>query len=134
MNFPGKNTEVDGYPLGYLPNPGFELSSPALAGGFFTTEPPGKALFHPKKNPKVYFIYFYKYYSENIAECKEDCIKIIPFRLYLFGNLLTKIQGDTNVVRSLNSTKMIKLKNENLSHQSFFPKSITVAISVCLFR
>ena len=25
-----------------LPNPGIELLSPALAGGFFTTEPPGK--------------------------------------------------------------------------------------------
>ena len=25
-----------------LPNPGIELTSPVLAGGFFTTEPPGK--------------------------------------------------------------------------------------------
>ena len=33
--------------LGDLPNPGIEpasLMSPALAGRFFTTEPPGKAL------------------------------------------------------------------------------------------
>ena len=32
-------------PLGDLPNPGIELGcpvSPTLAGGFFTTEPPGK--------------------------------------------------------------------------------------------
>ena len=29
-------------PPGDLPNPGMELVSPALAGGFFTTEPPGK--------------------------------------------------------------------------------------------
>ena len=32
-------------PPGNLPNPGTELASPkspALAGGFFTTEPPGK--------------------------------------------------------------------------------------------
>ena len=32
---------------GYLPNPGIEpmsFMSPALAGGFFTTEPPGKPL------------------------------------------------------------------------------------------
>ena len=29
-------------PLGELPNPGIELESPAGAGGFFTTEPPGK--------------------------------------------------------------------------------------------
>ena len=27
---------------GNLPDPGIELVSPALAGGFFTTEPPGK--------------------------------------------------------------------------------------------
>ena len=27
---------------GYLPNPGIEPMSPALAGGFFTAEPPGK--------------------------------------------------------------------------------------------
>ena len=29
-------------PPGDLPDPGIELVSPALAGGFFTTEPPGK--------------------------------------------------------------------------------------------
>ena len=28
--------------LGYLPDPGIELPSPALADEFFTTEPPGK--------------------------------------------------------------------------------------------
>ena len=28
-------------PAGGLPNPGIEPTSPALAGGFFTTEPPG---------------------------------------------------------------------------------------------
>ena len=30
---------------GGLPDPGTESSSPELAGGFFTTEPPGKAYF-----------------------------------------------------------------------------------------
>ena len=29
---------------GELPNPGIKLASPALAGGFFTIEPPGKPL------------------------------------------------------------------------------------------
>ena len=29
--------------FGDLPDPGIEPKSPALAGGFFTTEPPGKA-------------------------------------------------------------------------------------------
>ena len=28
---------------GYLPNPGIKQESPVLAGGFFTTKPPGKA-------------------------------------------------------------------------------------------
>ena len=32
------------FSLGDLPNPGIELESPALAGGFFTTEPPGKPI------------------------------------------------------------------------------------------
>ena len=31
---------------GDLPNPGIELMSPVLAGGFFTTEPPGKPQLH----------------------------------------------------------------------------------------
>ena len=30
-------------PPGDLPDPGVELRSPALVGGFFTTEPPGKS-------------------------------------------------------------------------------------------
>jgi len=29
-------------PPGHLPNPGIERASPALAGRFLTTEPPGK--------------------------------------------------------------------------------------------
>ena len=34
------------FPLpGDLPEPGTELGSPALAGGFFTIEPPGKPKF-----------------------------------------------------------------------------------------
>ena len=32
---------------GDLPDPGVEPQSPALAGGFFTTEPPGKTYPHP---------------------------------------------------------------------------------------
>ena len=38
-------------PPGDLPYPGVEPMSPALAGGFFTTEPPGKPTkehLHPK--------------------------------------------------------------------------------------
>ena len=46
-DFPGKNTGVGCHGLlqGNLPNPGIEptsVVSPALAGEFFTTVPPGK--------------------------------------------------------------------------------------------
>ena len=33
----------------HLPNPGIEFMSPALAGGFFTTESPGNLVGHPFK-------------------------------------------------------------------------------------
>ena len=32
-------------PPGDLPDPGTEPASPALAGGFFTSEPPGKPIY-----------------------------------------------------------------------------------------
>ena len=47
MEFPRKEY-WSGLPLspsGDLPDPGIEPTSPALAGGFFTTEPPRKPLF-----------------------------------------------------------------------------------------
>ena len=44
-DFPGKNASVGGHflLLGNLPDPGIEPSPPAVAGGFFFTEPPGKS-------------------------------------------------------------------------------------------
>ena len=42
-DFPGKNTGEGCHVLpGNLPDSGIELESPALAGRYFTTEPPGK--------------------------------------------------------------------------------------------
>ena len=43
-DFPGKNTGnvLPFLSPGGLPDPGIEAACPALAGGFFTTEPPGK--------------------------------------------------------------------------------------------
>ena len=38
---------------GDFPNAGFESSSPALGGGFFTPEPPGKLIPHVKKASEV---------------------------------------------------------------------------------
>ena len=40
------------FPPGDLPDPGIKPTSPTLAGGFFTTEPPGKLMSkftHPQK-------------------------------------------------------------------------------------
>ena len=44
MGFPRQEywNELSFPPPGDLPDPGIELTSPALAGRFFTTEPPGK--------------------------------------------------------------------------------------------
>ena len=50
MGFP-KQKYWSGMPLpspGDLPKPGFKLASLALAGRFFTTEPPGKSIFNNK--------------------------------------------------------------------------------------
>ena len=40
-------------PLGDLPDPGIEPNCPALTGGFFTTEPPGKPIL------LISFIFFF---------------------------------------------------------------------------
>ena len=57
-DFPGKNTGVACYLLlqGNLPNPGIEPAPPALAGGFFTTEPPGKHKIYTKETKLEYKI------------------------------------------------------------------------------
>ena len=36
-----------------LPNPGIQPTSPALAGGLFTTEPPGKLFYHNIRKNKL---------------------------------------------------------------------------------
>ena len=54
-DFPGKNTGVGCHFLLQwmnLPDPGIEPTSPALAGEFFTTDPPGKSQPHTDTNPK----------------------------------------------------------------------------------
>ena len=44
-----KNTGVGCH---FLPNPGIKLASPTLAGGFFTTAPPGKPKLFTKSMEK----------------------------------------------------------------------------------
>ena len=50
-DFPGRNTGLPFPSPGDLPNPGIKPISPALAGGFFTSEPPGHSL-EKWKQPK----------------------------------------------------------------------------------
>ena len=52
-NCPGKNTRVGCHFLlqGIFPNPGIKPTSPALAGRFFTTAPPGKPPTHHRLKP-----------------------------------------------------------------------------------
>ena len=49
-------------PPGSLSDPGFEPVSPALAGRFFTVEPPG--------NPYIFIYYLAIKRNENFAICK----------------------------------------------------------------
>ena len=55
---------------GDLPDPGIKLASPALAGGFFTTEPLHVKLSEAEYGPGIFFYYF------------------LPFALFVFNLLL----------------------------------------------
>ena len=48
---------------GDLPNPGIELACPALAGRFFTTEPPGKSHFYDTVD-SISFLHDFFYYPQ----------------------------------------------------------------------
>ena len=56
MGFPGQESwrRLPFPSLGDLPDPGIELASAALAGGFFTSEQPGKLIL-PYHSPINYF-------------------------------------------------------------------------------
>ena len=71
MGFPRQEywTGLPFPPLGDLPNPGIEpasSASPALAGGFFTTEPPGKShsWFWPNMMQKLLPTFHFKEWGE----------------------------------------------------------------------
>ena len=52
-------------PPGDLPDPGIELASPvapALAGGYFTTEPPGKPLCYVLSLPFFFFMFLFIFF------------------------------------------------------------------------
>ena len=61
MGFPRQGTwsGLPSPPPQDLPDPGTESTSPELAGGFFTTEPPGKP--HQLKKSTNFKIYLWNY-------------------------------------------------------------------------
>ena len=59
-DFPGQNTGLGCHFLlqGIFPDPGIKPASPALAGGFFTTEPPLSHFLLPQYRMVFLFLYF----------------------------------------------------------------------------
>ena len=68
---------------GYLSNPGIEPNSPALAGGFFTTEPQGK--------PKLYIQYIQFCVYLNKAALKTKANSYMKIKQYPWNNQFLKI-------------------------------------------
>ena len=79
---------------GDLPNPGTEPVSPALAGRFFTTEPPGKPLY------SLYLLFSLEVYTDLSVHMKS-----FPFLGYQYF-LLTCLIVDTWLVLITSFTKL----------------------------
>ena len=101
MGFPRKEY-WSGLPFpspGDFPNPGIKPVSPALASGFFTTEPPGKACYsmlstsapHTTLSILVcyYFIYFLPYY---LSYTYNPTIQIVDIYNNLINSYLTYLE------------------------------------------
>ena len=67
---------------GDLPNPGIELESSALAGGFFTTEPPGKLIL-------TRLLLYYQKYSSGRARWKKLREHKDVYRFHTLSRLAT---------------------------------------------
>ena len=74
---------------GDLPNPGIKLSSPALAGEFFTTEPPGKpSPFPPSSYFCLYFFFLFLVFalthlpSLSCDTCSSSYLSHLSFRAF----------------------------------------------------
>ena len=78
-------------PPGDLPNPGIELESPALAGGFFSAEPPGK----PHKS-----ISYVLYYATMIVF---SILLLLFLYLKFFFNFI-EVQVVSKIIRYLKCT------------------------------
>ena len=59
-------------PPGNIPDPGIEPGFPALAGGFFTTEPPGKPREGGARVDSPYYFKFYLFISLAVPQGIRD--------------------------------------------------------------
>ena len=69
---------------GDLPNPEIEPMSPALSGGFFTTEPPGKPIFLNQLSVDVYLGHFYVLAVANSAAITLGYVYLFRLRVFVF--------------------------------------------------
>ena len=91
---------------GDLPNPGIEPESPALAGGFFTTEPPRK----PHSHIKIRWLNYYTFIRQTIR-----LIKNLPMNKYI----MTRTHSITLTKTAFNAVLAIR------------PKSLKVFMHIC---
>ena len=83
-DFPGNSTGVGPLPSpGYFPDPGIEPVFPALAGGFFTTEPSGKPWWHILESYKEKYLYFWTPMSRTVSR----------FYIFVQWNLMLNLIG-----------------------------------------
>ena len=69
---------------GDLPNPEIEPMSPALSGGFFTTEPPGKPFFLNQLSVDVHLGHFYVLAVANSAAITLGYMYLFRLRVFVF--------------------------------------------------
>ena len=75
------------------PRLGIESMSPALVGGFFTTEPPGKpTLLNLKQNCIINILIFWWLYSVQMLSFLIPCIFILKIYLNLGDNCFTMLR------------------------------------------
>ena len=105
-------------PPGDLPDPGLEPRSPALAGRFFTTEPPGK----PKEfsrtceNMKFRFLPINSFTGHSHAHVSVSCLWLLSW----FNSR----------VEYLESRDYMAHKTKNIYHLAFYRKSVLMQSQV----
>ena len=105
-----------------LPNPGIEATSPALAGRFFTTEPPGKP---PVWQDKLIIIKCLLFYKSPFSLKPRTHLPIHVLRSYLSFNFLASA-GDLLCLSDLQTFlfKLLFFFHFNLSYVNFITRPI----------